>query len=590
MRPGGNLGVILISSVALACPVWCPAAVAAGPQASPQCGPGARTLAAPGSALYPEAGNGGYASRHTDVNLVYDANGNRFLPGTNVELEVVATQCLTELSLDFELRDVVRRAAGPNLSVDGVTIDGAPVMFRFARPAYPGDPNGPDDPDPRAHQASQTDPVGGPDHNPLPPACSPSLGRKQKADARNGTLCPATKLVVTPDAPIPSGQAFTVRVGYHGRPGVHQAANGWPEGWFRTRGGYSMLTEPVGTQAWMPLNNHPSAKVSYTFSVRTNPGRTVIANGIRIGIVDHPGDPLFPDGSATTTWQAPDPMASYLALVLVGDYSLDRVVEDGITYHFAQDRHIPAGQRRSNLAVMRKLPASTRFLAQFTGPFPFRSDGVVAAVAGVDVMEMQTMIVFSGSKVDLDTLWHENMHQWWGDHVSQASFDLVFFKEGLATFAESLLAAKRYAARHPGKFEKGLVREFNQTYAERGRFWTSAPSRPTGWSYFSDSASYERPGAAYIALYRILGRDRFRAALVSIQERYGDATITRSELEAAFAAQLPNPTPACQARLAEFFRQWFDTAYRSGGGSQRPGITGPGLAGPGFDGAGCVRA
>jgi hypothetical protein len=588
MRPGNNVGTILVSIWALACPVWVPVSVAAEP-APPGCGPGARTLAAAGSSLYPEAGNGGYRSIHTDVDLVYDAKANRFLPGTSVALSMVATQCLTELSLDFELRDVAGRPAGPDLSVDGVSIDTAPVGFRFARPAYPGDPNGPDDPDPRAHQASQTNPVGGPDHNPLPPACSPSLGRKQKPDARNGTLCPATKLVVTPDAPIRSGQVFTVRVGYHGRPGVHYAANGWPEGWFRTRGGNSMLTEPVGSQAWMPLNNHPTAKVSYTFTVRTNPGRTVIANGTRVGIVDHPGDALFPDGSATTTWHAPDPIASYLALVLVGAFSLDRFVEDGITYHFAQDHHIRAGQRRANLAVMRKLPASTRFLAQFTGPFPFRSNGVVAAVAGADVMEMQTMIVFSGSEVDLGTLWHENMHQWWGNHVSQADFDLVFFKEGLATFAESVLAAKRYASRHPGRFEKGLAREFNSVYAERGRFWARAPSRPTGWSYFSDAATYERPGAAYIALYRILGRDRFRAALVSIQHDYGDATITRAQLEAAFADRLPNPSPACRARLTAFFRQWFDTAYPSGK-SPRPSITGPGLAGPGFDGAGCGRS
>lgn len=38
--------------------------------------------------------------------------------------------------------------------------------------------------------------------------------------------------------------------------------------------------------------------------------------------------------------------------------------------------------------------------------------------------------------------------------------------------------------------------------------------------------------------------------------------------------------------------QWFDTAYPSGGGANRPQITGPGLAGPGFydDNSPCTRA
>jgi hypothetical protein len=39
---------------------------------------------------------------------------------------------------------------------------------------------------------------------------------------------------------------------------------------------------------------------------------------------------------------------------------------------------------------------------------------------------------------------------------------------------------------------------------------------------------------------------------------------------------------SCQERLSQFFTQWFDTAYPTGGGTHRPMITGPGLAGPDF--------
>src|SRR6266480_1716472 len=60
---------------------------------------------------------------------------------------------------------------------------------------------------PRAHEASQLNPVGGPDHNPLPPACTPELTSTSAANqnAKNGTQCPANKLVVTPAAPIGDG-------------------------------------------------------------------------------------------------------------------------------------------------------------------------------------------------------------------------------------------------------------------------------------------------------------------------------------------------------------------------------------------------
>ena len=200
-------------------------AAAAGTAAAPaveqkHCGPGARTLSAPGSHLYPDTGNGGYTSVHTLIHLVYDADANRFLPGTAVELTDRATQCLTSLSLDFERRSR-NRTAGPDLTVGSVSVDGVPARWRFVQPTYPGDPNGPDDPDPAAHEASQTNPVGGPRHNLLPPACSPELwvgASYAKRDALDGTQCPANKLVITPAQPIPAGATFTVTVRYTGPP------------------------------------------------------------------------------------------------------------------------------------------------------------------------------------------------------------------------------------------------------------------------------------------------------------------------------------------------------------------------------------
>src|ERR1700727_2867609 len=81
-------------------------ATAASPANTTGCAAGAHTLAPPGSRLYPDTGNGGYTSLHTDVRLVYDATTNQFLPGNRVTLTDRAAQCLTSFSLDFERRSV----------------------------------------------------------------------------------------------------------------------------------------------------------------------------------------------------------------------------------------------------------------------------------------------------------------------------------------------------------------------------------------------------------------------------------------------------------------------------------------------------
>jgi hypothetical protein len=63
-----------------------------------------------------------------------------------------------------------------------------------------------------------------------------------------------------------------------------------------------------------------------------------------------------------------------------------------------------------------------------------------------------------------------------------------------------------------------------------------------------------------------------------LRTRYGDGR------NAAYPhlGWLPNKSAACENRLSQFFTQWFDTAYPSGGGANKPAITGPGLAGAGF--------
>jgi hypothetical protein len=282
----------------------------------------------------------------------------------------------------------------------------------------------------------------------------------------------------------------------------------------------------------------------------------------------------------------------------VGNYDLTERTIRGIRFYQAQASSLSAARKARNRAIMNKQPDITRFESTFNGRFPFTSDGVVVGRPSASFEEeMQTMITFAGGEIDTDTLYHENMHQWWGDHVSEASYNLTFFKEGMATLGEFLFAARTAQAQAGGPgtragrraFQRSLVKQFNTTYASKGGFWTAAPSNPTPFGLFSGSATYDRPGIAYIALRQILGHANFTRALIGIQRRYGDRAITEAQLEAGFHRWLPARSAACSSRLGEFFRQWFDTAYKSGGGANRPSITGPGLAGPGFYTEGCAR-
>src|SRR5438128_1075031 len=165
---------------------------------------------------------------------------------------------------------------------------------------------------------------------------------------------------------------------------------------------------------------------------------------------------------------------------------------------------------------------------------------------------MQTKITFANGKIDLQTLHHENMHQWWGDNVSEANYNLTFFKEGLATLGEYFFIAANAQAAAGGSaaaFEQSLVNTFNTVYAGSDLLWTGAPSDPRPYTLFSGSKTYRRPGIAYIALRLILGPANFNAAFQQIQSTYRQWSVSEAQLESAFESFLPVPSASCRARL-----------------------------------------
>ena len=571
------------------------------------CSSGARTLSLPGARVYPDQGNGGYTSVHTDLHIAYDTLANLFLPGTHADLTIRTTQCLTDFSVDFERTALSGSLTGPNMTVSAVSIDGQPAAFDFRQPTYPGDPSGPDDPNPDAHAISNVNPVSA--TNPNPPACSPQVN----GNSQNGQQCPANKLVITPATPIAEGRTITVRIDYLGRPGLHTDGDGSTEGWFRVNttaapndGGF-VTTEPVGNMAWMPLNNHPIAKPTYDIYDTVPAGKTAIGPGELVGAsltsdftplsptaVNAP-DANFPGGSWLWHWHSPEPIASYLVENSIASYDLiGRVGADGVQYYQAQGSAILATRKALNKIAMDNQPDITSFQTGFNGPYPFTTAGVVVGIPSASFEEeMQTKITFAGGTIgggagtSLGTLNHENMHQWFGDNVAEGAFNLTFWKEGFARLGEYLNNARTAAgggSTGPA-FETSLLNQFNTNYGTASStFWTGAPSNPTVGTLFTTNFTYNRPGTSYLALWHILGRDRMISAMQDIQSTYGGGSITEQQLEDLFRDWLPISSASCNARLDQFFPEWWDTAFPTGGAgtTNKPKVTGPGLNGTGF--------
>ncbi len=136
--------------------------------------------------------------------------------------------------------------------------------------------------------------------------------RSIKVNGRSATWSrDGGELRVTPARGLPNGAKFTTVVRYDGVP--ETLADG--SGFIHTDDGAVVIGEPDVAATWFPVNDHPTDKASYTFKVTVPQGLEAVANGrLTSSRTSH--------GWTTWTWQATEPMASYLATATIGEFNL----------------------------------------------------------------------------------------------------------------------------------------------------------------------------------------------------------------------------------------------------------------------------
>lgn len=244
------------------------------------------------------------------------------------------------------------------------------------------------------------------------------------------------ELVTTLAATVPAGTQLELVVDYtvdlDEAGGFDQSA-----GIFITPEGLWSVNEPDGASTWIPTNDHPTDKATWSFAVSVPDGETAIANGVLGGSSD------ADDGRTTWIWNQTEPMAPYLIVLLVGDYDL---VDAGSTQSGVEIRHAVITGGPSVGDYTEVTFEQFEFFETLFGPYPFDRYGLAITDSPPGLaMETQGLSLFS--RVDLDgslgfiqhlLLAHELAHQWFGDAVSPSTWDDIWLNEGFATYAQWL--------------------------------------------------------------------------------------------------------------------------------------------------------
>jgi aminopeptidase N len=239
-------------------------------------------------------------------------------------------------------------------------------------------------------------------------------------------------------APVREDQRYEVVIDYSGTPepvGVPTQRSDFGETGFTITDNHEVWTmqEPWGAYSWYAVNDHPSDKALYDFTLSVPAPWMGIANGDLVSTEEA-------DGLTVTRWHLAEPAASYLSTLAFGDYEQTELTGPrDIPIRIFTPRDQPDAVRGPSSA-----PEAMEWLEQYVGPYPFDTFGIVV-VDSSSGMETQTMVTLGNSDytLSLPVVVHELAHQWYGDTVTPDDWRDVWMNEGMAMYLQGMWEAER---------------------------------------------------------------------------------------------------------------------------------------------------
>jgi len=330
------------------------------------------------------------------------------------------------------------------------------------------------------------------------------------------------ELIIRPKKVLNKGENFSVSVDYNGVPKPFPSKHAPVAlGWNSFEGGSFVVSEPDGTRAWLPVNDHPTDKASYSFHINVPKPQVAAANGVLTQIEEG-------EDSTTYHFEARDQMASYLSTVHVGDYvRSESVSPSGIPIR----NYFPRDLVEESEYDFGRVPEMMEFFSGKFGPYPFEVYGNIvmdANLGGAAALETQTLPLYDRGMVTGDrrlerVLVHELAHHWFGNSVSPGDWKDIWLNEGLASYSEMLWTEHDQGTEAR---DRALVR------AERivQRYGAKEPIAEPAPDGLFDAKVYQGGALAVHALRKEVGDDSFFEILKEYGAKHRDGTATTEDL------------------------------------------------------------
>ena len=351
------------------------------------------------------------------------------------------------------------------------------------------------------------------------------------------------ELIISLPAPSTKNQTITFTIQYHGIP-----FDGLRIGNTKL-GDRSFFNEnwPNRGRHWLPIIDHPHDKATSEFIVKAPSHYKVVSNGLLLE------ESELGNQTRLTHWKQSVPVSSWLFVLGVADFAVKYVDEfkgkSIQTWVYAKNRE--AGFYDFDEPTKKVL----EFYSNYVGPYAYEKLANIQTPSVNGGMETSSAIFYGEDLVTgkrdertRNVVIHEIAHQWFGNAITETTWDDAWLSEGFATFFTLLFIENEYGKE---EYTKGIIKARKSVYDMSVKMpnFSIVSERTAEKEDVTSGITYQK-GAWVIHMLRdLIGEKNFKKGIQNYYAKYFNANTNTDE----FRTEMEKVSGK---NLKLFFKQW----------------------------------
>jgi aminopeptidase N len=304
---------------------------------------------------------------------------------------------------------------------------------------------------------------------------------------------------------------------------------------------------PNRTRHWLPTVDHPYDKATNEFIITAPSHYQVISNGLLVE------ESIINANQKLTHWKQSVPISSWLYVLGVARFAVQYVDEfmgkQIQTWVYPQDRD------KGFFDFVSPTKEVLGFYSNYVGPFAYEKLANIQSPSVGGGMETASAIFYGENLVNgkrdvrlRNVVIHEIAHQWFGNAVTESTWDDAWLSEGFATYFTMLFQEYAYGTSvYVDELKKARTRIFN--FYNKDSTYKIIDNRTAEEGPVTNDMTYQKGAWVLHMLREKMGHEVFKEGIRAYYQKFYNKNVTTDD----FFAEMQKFT---KAPLSTFRNQW----------------------------------